>query len=127
MVGDYIRNRTFYQDISGALILGVNTNDTTLVTPRTISDTLFIQRVHIQITGASAGKTWQIVDSAGTPVQITGPFPTDTDGSHYDMDFGPTGVPLTEGANLVLDVSATGAAGIITWEGYAKRTAIVAA
>jgi hypothetical protein len=125
--GDYTQKRIFYQDISGNLILGTGTDDTTLVTARTASHTVFIQKAHIQITGASNGKTWQLVDSASTPVQITGPFPTDTDGSHYDMDFGPVGVPLTEGKNLVVDVSAAGAAGVITWEGYSRITSAIAA
>lgn len=126
MAGDYLWYRKFYQDISGSLNITSSTDDTTLVTDKT-PDTIYLQKAHIQITGASGGKTWQLVDSAGTPVQITGPFPTDTDGSHYDMDFGAKGTPLTEGKNLVLDVSATGAAGIVTWEGYQKRTAVVAA
>lgn len=124
--GDYMRLRIIHQDVSGTLILGTSTDDTTLVTPRSTSHTVFVQKAHIQITGASAGKSWQLVDSASTPIQITGPFPTDTDGSHYDMDFGSLGVPLTEGKNLVVDVSASGAAGIITWEGYQRITSAIA-
>ena len=126
MPGNYEQYRKFYQDVSGSLILGTGTDDSTLVTVRNANHTLYLQKAHVQITGASAGKTWQLTDSAATPVQLTGPFATDTDGTHFDMDFGPVGVPLTEGKNLLLDLSATGAAGVVTWEGYQKLTATTA-
>lgn len=121
--GDYTRYRKIYQDMSGGL-LDAGGADATLASARNTSHTIFLQKAHIQITGASAGKTWQLTDSGGS--QLTGPFPTDTDGSHYDMDFGPVGIALTAGANLVLDVSAAGATGIVTWEAYQKLTAVVA-
>ena len=123
---DYQGYRRFYQDVSNSLNVTGSTDDTTLVTVKT-NHTIFVQKVHVQVTGASAGKTWQITDSAATPIQIMGPFVTDTDGSHFDMDFGAKGTPLTEGKNLLLDVSVTGASGIVTWEGYQKLTAVAAA
>ena len=117
----YRRQRTYYQDVSDNLSVAAGTDDTTLVTVKS-GNTIFLQKAHIQITGASAGKTWQLTDSDG--LQLTGPFPTDTDGSHYDMDFGPIGVKLTAGKNLLLDVSAAGAAGQVTWEGYQRLVAL---
>ena len=117
----YRRQRTFYQDISDNLSVAAGTDDTTLVTVKS-GYTIFLQKAHVQITQASAGKSWQITGSDG--LQLTGPFPTDTDGSHYDMDFGPKGVQLTAGTNLVLDVSLTGAAGQVTWEGYQRVVAL---
>jgi len=122
--GDYGWYTGTYEDVSGNLT-GVGGADVTLKTARKAGFSIFLQRAHIQITGASAGKTWQLTDSAG--VQLTGPFPTDTDGSHYDPDFGPEGVQLTEGANLVFDVSAGGATGVISWEAYQKQTSTLAA
>jgi len=124
MLDGYRRNLTFYQDVSGNRV-DVGGADVTLVTVRNAFHSLFLQKAHIQITGASANKTWQLKDSSG--IELTGPFATDTDGSHFDMDFGPNGVQLTEGSNLVLDVSAAGATGIISWEAYQKLTAAVAA
>lgn len=124
MSDGYQKYLTFYQDVSGNLT-GAGAADATLVTVRNVYHSLFLQKAHIQITGASAAKTWQLTDSTG--LQLTGPFPTDTDGSHYDMDFGPEGVQLTEGANLVLDVSASGATGNVSWEAYQKLTAVTAA
>ena len=115
----YRRKRSFYQDVSGSLNVGAGTDDTTVQASKN-NYTIYLQKAHIQITGASAGKTWQFTDVAG--VQLTGPFPTDTDGSHYDMDFGPDGVPLTEASGLLLDVSAAGASGWASWEAYLKPT-----
>ena len=126
MALDYEGYRQFYQDVSNSLNVTAATDDTTLVTVKA-NHTIFIQAVHVQITGASVGKTWQLTDSTATPLQITGPFATDTDGSHFDMDFGATGTPLTEGKNLRLDVSAIGASGIVTWEAYQQLTAVAAA
>lgn len=127
MPRDYHGYRSFYQDVSDSLNVTTATDDATLVTVRNASHTIFLQKCHVQVTGPSAGVSWQLRDSASTPVQLTGPFAVDTDGSHFDMDFGPEGVPLTEGTNLVLDVSATGAAGKVTWEAYSRLTAVVAA
>ena len=122
MPGDYERYRQIFQNASGNLAIG--SADATLKTVRNVSHSLFLQKAHIQVTGASAGKTWQLKDSGG--LELTGPFATDTDGSHFDMDFGPEGVQLTEGTNLVFDVSAAGATGLVSWEAYQKLTAVVA-
>ena len=124
MSDGYQKYLTFYQDVSGNST-AVGSADATLVTVRNISHSLFLQRAHVQVTSASAGKTWQLKDSAG--LELTGPFDASTDGAHYDMDFGPEGIQLTEGANLVFDVSAAGATGNISWEAYQKLTAVVAA
>ena len=123
MSDGYSKYLTFYQDVSGSLAIG--SADVTLVTVRNVSHSLFLQKAHVQVTGASAGKTWQLKDSGGQ--ELTGPFDAGTDGSHWDMDFGPAGLQLTEGANLVFDVSASGATGVVSWEAYQKLTAVVAA
>lgn len=122
----YRRKQTFYQDVSGSLTLGASTDDTTLVTVRNSSHTIFLQKLHIEITAGSSGKTWTFKDSADTPVLLV---PNVDAGAiaHFDFDFGPTGVPLTQGKNFLLDVSAAGAAGQVTWEAYQKLTAVVAA
>lgn len=122
MSDGYQKYLTFYQDVSGNRAIGAA--DVTLVTVRNASHSLFLQKAHVQVTAASAGKTWQLTDSTG--LELTGPFDASTDGSHWDMDFGPEGFQLTEGANLLFDVSASGATGIVTWEAYQKLTAVVA-
>ena len=115
----YESYRKFYQDVSDSAAVG--SADATLVTVRNASHTLFLQKAHVQVTGASAGKTWQLKDSGGQ--ELTGPFAVDTDGSHWDMDFGPAGLALTEGKSLDIDVSASGATGFVSWEAYQKLTA----
>lgn len=117
----YSRLREFYQDISGSVVLTTAAVTQDLIADKA-SETIFLQKVHAHVTTGSA-KTWDIKDKNGTPVEIAGPFDTTTDGSHFDQDFGARGIPLTEGKGLQAVISAAGAAGIITWEGYRKRTA----
>lgn len=117
----YLRQREFYQDISGSLIVSTAAVTQDLIADKA-SETIFLQKAHVHITGASA-KTWDLKDKAGTPIELAGPFDGTNDGVHYDQDFGARGVPLTEGKGLQLVISAAGAAGIVTWEGYRKRTA----
>lgn len=118
----YHRKRTFYQSINAAFNILAATDDTTLVTVRNANHTLFLQKLHVEITASSAGKTWTFKDSAGTPILLV---PSIDAGAiaHFDFDFGPDGIPLTQGKNFLLDVSAAGAGGWITWEGYQKLTA----
>lgn len=117
----YFRNRHFFQKISGNLNVLTTTDDTTLVTNPRAADTIFIQKIHVEITFGSAAKTWTFKDSAGTPVLIV-PSIDASAIAKFDFDFGPDGVPCTEGKNFLLDVSAAGAGGWITWEGYQKLT-----
>jgi len=122
----YLRNRTFYEDISGDFTVET-TQDDLVIKDGKVNETIFIQKVHVSITTASGGKTWQLTDDANpTPKQIAGPFATDTDGAHYDRDYGAKGVPLGEGQGLKLDVSAAGAGGLVVWEGYRKLTGVAA-
>lgn len=121
----YRRNRTFYQDVSGNLNVTAATDDTTLVTAPT-NHTVFLQKLHIEVTAGSGAVTWTIKDSAGTPVLLV-PVVSAAAIAHFDFDFGPDGVPCTEEKNLLLDVSATGAVGWVTWEGFKKRTKVAAA
>ena len=122
--GDYGHYTRWYTNISGDLTVPSSTADTILVADKA-NWTLYLQKAHVQITGASAGQRWQLTDTDGT--ELTGPFPTDTDGSHYEADFGPKGIALTQGKGLNLDVSAAGAAGRVSWEGYQRLTAVTSA
>lgn len=117
----YRRKRTFYQDISGSLLVAAAATTSTLVTVRNGNNTLYVQRVHIEVTTTGAF-TWSFQDSAGTPIPIV-PSVSTAAVAHFDFDFGPEGVPCTVGKNLVLSISAAGAAGWVTWEGYSKLTA----
>ena len=119
MSDGYQKYLTFYQDVSGNSAVSTKT----LVTVRNARNSLFLQKAHFQVTGGAAG-TWELRDS--TDVELTGPVETTTDGSHWDFDFGPAGVQLTEGTSLKCVKTGTGT-GIVTWEAYQKLTAVTSA
>lgn len=125
-MSDYDRLRKYFQDISGSLAVVAATTSTVLASGTT-KDTIYVQKVLVQVTGASPGKTWQLDDSASPARQLAGPWPTDTDGSNYVLDFGADGLACTEGKDLVLTISAPGASGNVTWQGYRKQTSTRAA
>ena len=118
--------RTFYQDISGSLTVAAATGDTTLVTVKDIYHTIYIQRIIVYITTDTA-QSMSFEDSNGTPKKIAEVTTSPGDETRWDFDFGDIGVPLTEGKNFVLNVSAAGLAGHIEWYGYSKLTAVTAA
>lgn len=102
-------------------------NGTSVVSVKNVNYTLFIQRIVFSPT-TYAAKTFTFQDNAGTPVPIgfmSIPAAAPTTGSDQDqfnLDYGPTGVALTEGVDLLMKMSATGAAGILHIEGYVKQT-----
>ena len=127
----YIRIRRFYQDVSGNYhVASTDTGIISLVTaPSTVAnDTTFIQKIHIEITTVNAGgELWTFQDGAGTPVPIVPSIATSSI-AHFDFDFGPGGVPCTQGTGFNINITvATGAVGWVAWEGYRKRTAVVSA
>lgn len=123
--GDYARLRVIYQNASGTLSVLAATDDTTLVSAKT-NHTIFFQKLHVEVTAGSSGKTWTFKDSAGTPVNLV-PSVDASAVAHFDFDFGPEGIPLTQGKDFLLDVSATGAVGWVSWEAYQKLTVVAAA
>ena len=118
--------REFYQDISGNLTVAAATGDTTLVTVKDIYHTIFIQRIIVYIT-TDAAQSASFEDSNATPKKIAEVTTSPGDETRWEFFYGDRGVPLTEGKNFVLNVSAAGLAGIVTWEGYSKLTAVTAA
>jgi hypothetical protein len=125
MTDDYRRKRTFHRDISGALTATASTGDTTLVTVRNAYHTIYIQRVIAYIT-TDAAQSWSFEDSADTPIAICKVTTSPGVDTRWDFDFGPSGAPLTEAKNFVLNVSAAGIAGHIEWYGYSKQTSTMA-
>lgn len=118
--------RTYYQDISGNLAVAAATGDTTLVTARNANSTIYIQRIIVYVT-TDAAQSASFVDSNGTPKKLAEVTTSPGDETRWDFDFGDAGVPLTEGKNFVLDVSAAGLAGNVIWYGYSKISSAVAA
>ena len=116
----YLKQRMVYQDISGNLHTLAGTTTTTLVTNTKTTEQIFIQKIHIEIT-TGAAQTWSFQDS--TPTDIV-PAVSVAAIAHFDFDFGPLGVPCALAKNFVLTISAAGAVGWTSWEGYQKRTAV---
>jgi hypothetical protein len=134
MAGDYKHFQRFYRDRSTTSIALAATDystATSIITPKNTSSTLYIQKIVVTITTYSA-KTWTFQDSTGTPVPIAvasipAAAPTTGGDASFVFDWGPDGIPLTEGKNLDFKMSAAGAAGVVHVEAYEKLTAVVAA
>lgn len=80
---------------------------------------IHVQKLTVIVTTASAAKTWQFQDGAGSPVTIENPLDMSAAaGTKYTFDFGPSGFPLTLNKDLNVNISAAGAAADIFVEGY---------
>lgn len=113
----YNRKRTFYQNVSGnRQIIATDTGVVSLQTSKT-SHTIYIQKLHIEITTGSAAKVWTFQDNNGTPLPVV-PSIDASAIAHFDFDFGPFGIPLTEAKAFTVSVSAAGAVGWVAWEAY---------
>lgn len=129
MAGDYAFYKRQYTDKTTDFVAVAATDDTTLISAKSAGHTLFIQKITVNITTYSA-KTWTFKDSAGTPVPIghisipAAAVALPSESNSMVIDFGPKGLALTVGTNLLLDVSAAGAAGAIHIEAYEKLTAV---
>jgi hypothetical protein len=122
-MGDYTKNRVVFKDASTNLVVLAGTGDTTLITARNTSHTVFVQRIIAYIT-TNAAQSWSFEDSAGFQIAEIPTSPGDS--TRWDFDFGPRGVPLTAGANFLLNVSAAGLAGHIEVDAYQRFTPGVA-
>ncbi len=118
----YRKERIINQDISGELRATATTGDTTLVTVKKAAYTLFIQRIIAYFT-TSAAVNWSFESATGAVIANIPASPgVDT---RWEFDFGAKGKSVDVGQNFVLNVSATGSAGHIEWEGYQRLTAAV--
>lgn len=119
--GDYTRRRTIFQDVSTTLTFSASTDDSTLVTGRS-GHTIYVQRIIVWVTtSTSATETFQDHTTAKQIAVIPANPGANT---RWDFDFGPEGVPLTTGENLLWNVSATGHAGHLEVLAYMKPDAV---
>lgn len=132
--GDYGHYQRFHTSRNFDLAVLTSTDyssATALITARSASHTLYIQKIEVSITDYSA-KTWTFQDSAGTPVKfglISIPAAAEAHVSESGtivFDFGPAGTPVTLGKDLNMIMSAAGAGGRIHIEAYEKLGAAVA-
>jgi len=118
----YLRNREFFGNLSGSRrVLAADTGILALIAaiPK---HSIIVQRIHVEVTTLAASELWTFQDGAGTPVPIV-PSVSAAAIAHFDFDFGPDGVPCTEGTAFNLNVSgATGAIGWVSWEALKRLT-----
>jgi hypothetical protein len=94
----------------------------TLCTVRNANYTLRIQRLtYVPTTVAAQAIT--VKDSAGTPVLVA--LIPASQAVPYTVDFGPEGLPLSEGKNLTCSNTA-GPGGRFRVEAYSKLTSVIA-
>src|SRR6266576_1614612 len=89
-----------------------------------------LQYLRVKISSPGfAGSFWQFNDSAGNP--LTSVIPTDQQSigtnqtQAFDFDFGPEGIALAPGADLVFNFTASDAHGLVTWGAYNKLVTVV--
>ena len=118
--------RNINQDVSTELVMGAADGDTTLISigSRT-SYTIYVQRIIAYIT-TDAAQSWSFEDDNGTPKKIAEIPSSPGDETRWDFDFGDEGIPLTQGKDLELNVSAAGLAGHIKVYAYRRLTAPIA-
>jgi hypothetical protein len=116
----YLRAREFFGSTSGSYRVQAADTGVVPLVPAILRHSIFIQKIHIEVTTLTASETWTFQDGAGVPI-----VPAVSAGAiaHFDFDFGPDGVPCTEGTAFNLLVAgATGAIGFVTWESLKKHT-----
>ena len=129
MSDGYLRQREFFENISGSVAVDISDTEPVLVPANLansngLQQTIFIQRAVITIqTPGAPGTTWTLGDDQA--VFITPDYPVDADSpNEVTLDYTAIGRPLTEGASFILSCSQAGAGGIISWSGYRKLTGI---
>jgi hypothetical protein len=119
MIAGYSFINKAYPSASGSRHFDAAQTTFTMASARSASHTIFVQRVIVYIkTNAAQSITFQ--DSNGTPVVVARVTTSPGADTRWDFDFGPRGVPLTTGADLVASFSAAGLAGHMEWIGYQK-------
>lgn len=130
--GDYTqyqREHTAKNTSRQVLATDTSTELGNLITPKTTSHQLWIQKIVFYETTESNGKTLTFQDDSGTPIKL-GVYSSVTAAAGIPkslvLDFGPQGYPLGVGKNFDVVVSAAGIAGALHIEAYEKLGAAVA-
>lgn len=118
----YLRTRMAYHSANGHLDFTTAATTQTLVTVKSSSHTIRIQKLHVTIK-TDAAQTITFEDSNASPVFVEKTDSAPGANTQYIWDFGPSGKPLTQGKNFVATFSAAGLAGHVEWYGYQSRSA----
>lgn len=127
--GDYLHWQFQYtRKITDANILVGTQNYADVITPKTANHRIYIQKITLSITTHFVGTITFDDDGAGPAIAAH----TDAAAgagvpSAVTWDFGPTGRPLTLGANLDITQSAAGIVGIVHIEAYERLEGVAAA
>lgn len=117
--------RPFFADV----FLDGSTTSYTVETSRSANHTLFVQKIVLSIVTHANAKNVTVEDSANTPVKIFNHEDVTAAAGIQDVfsaDFGPHGVALTAGKNLVVAADGTGGVvGVVHIEGYEKLTSTI--
>ena len=127
MAGDYIHYQSNYtKKIADVDVLTGTATYADVLTPKSANHQIFLQKVVLSITTHAADVYTVDDDGAGPAIAVH----TDAAAgagvpSVVEWDFGPTGRPVTKGANVDVSHSSTGV-GIIHIEGYERLVGPVA-
>lgn len=119
--GSYEHYRRWYRDISNDFTRTATEGDLTLQAGRA-NYTIFVQRIIVYVT-TNAAVSWSFEDDAGTVKRIANIPSSPGVDTRWEFDFGARGVPLTQGNDFELNVSAAGLAGHGEYYGYMRPTA----
>lgn len=129
MAGDYLhwqfQNTRKIADVD--ILVGTQ-NYAAVLTPKSANHQIFIQKITLSITTHFDGTVTFDDAGAGPAIAVYTDEATviPTVPSSWTWDFGPTGRPLTKGANLDVNQSAAGIVGIVHIEAYEKLIGPVA-
>lgn len=118
-----LKRRRNYRDETLDKQMTATDDDQTLISVKNVNYTIYIQRIIAYIT-TDAAQSWNFKDSNGTPKSIAKVTTSPGADTRWDFDFGDEGVPLNQGKDFLLDVSAVGLAGNIHVEAYQRLTAV---
>ena len=132
MAGDYTKFQRHYGPISlDVKVTGLISTTTTIFAVRNPSYQLYVQKAYFSpgvFTGALTAITLQ--DTTGYVITVWN-LPTSdpllgAETNWFD-DYGPSGTPLTLGANLNMVVTPVGISGILHLEGYQRLAQVIGA
>lgn len=128
MAGDYVHFQSNYtKKVADVAILTGTASYADVLTPKSSNHQLYIQKMTLSIT-THVADTYTIDDDGAGPVIATHLDVTPQAAgvpSVVTWDFGPTGWPVTKGANVDVSHSSTGVA-ILHIEGYERLVGPVA-
>ena len=132
MAGDYLHwQLTYTRKVTDQNILVGTQNYADVITPKSANHRIYIQKITLSITTHFDATITFDDDGTGPPIAaFTDEATAATTGQGQEpitWDFGPTGRPLTLGANLDISQSAAGIVGVVHIEAYEKLEGAVAA